>query len=137
VAQHLVERYSGNALDDFVAKRIFAPLNMTSSSYSPSSAESTGHLSESRDSSGRRIPLWFIDADTPILGGVGGILSSAPDLVKWTKALLGVTNTTTLDIPRSVLDETMSAQSLANKRFRLTYGFGWAQHTKAGIEVRY
>lgn len=93
-------------------------------------------MSEAHAPSGRRIPTWFNDEDTPFIGGAGNILSSAPDLVKWAKVLLGVIDSSTVGISRAVLDECLSAQSIVDKPTRSTYGFGWAQANKADMEVR-
>jgi hypothetical protein len=70
------------------------------------------------------------------LAGAGGVLSSAPDILKWAKMWLGVTNSSEIGISRSVLDECLSAQVLSDKNIRYTYGLGWGQFSYAGTEVR-
>jgi CubicO group peptidase (beta-lactamase class C family) len=135
VAQHLVERFSGMDLGDFVASRIFAPLNMTSSTYSFDYAAATGHLSESYEPSGRRIPYWFDREDASVSAGPAGVMSSAVDLLKWGKMLLGVTNSTVVGIPRDILERCMAPESVVNAARGLTYGFGWQQSTMMGHKV--
>jgi CubicO group peptidase (beta-lactamase class C family) len=135
VAQHLVERFSGMPLADFVAQRIFAPLNMTSSTYSLEYAISTGRLSESYEFGGRRIPHWLEKEDMPVVAGPGGIMSSAVDLLKWGRAMLGVTNTTAVGIPKKILERCMSPEATIDASLGTTYGFGWAQGVVMGTKV--
>jgi CubicO group peptidase (beta-lactamase class C family) len=135
VAQHLVERFSGMPLGDFVTQRIFVPLNMTSSTYSFEYAISTGHLSESYEFGGRRIPHWLEKEDMPVVAGAGGIMSSAVDLLKWGRAMLGVTNTTAVGIPREILERCMSPEATIDASLGRTYGFGWGQGVMMGTKV--
>jgi CubicO group peptidase (beta-lactamase class C family) len=133
-AQHLVEKYSKKRLPDFVAERIFSPLNMTSSSYSPSSATSTGRLSEFYHL-GRRIPTFFTEDDVSVMGGAGGILITAEDMMQWGKMLLDITPAESVGIPRQILQDCMSPQVLLQRGASLTYGFGWIQLNVLGTEV--
>jgi CubicO group peptidase (beta-lactamase class C family) len=133
-AQHLVERFSQKSLPDFVAERIFGPLNMTSSSYSPSSAASTGRLSEFYHL-GRRIPILFTEDDMPVMGGAGGVLTTAEDMMKWGRMLLDITFSESVGIPRQILYGCMSPQVLMQRGASLTYGFGWIRLNVLGTEV--
>jgi hypothetical protein len=135
VAQHLVELFTGMTLEDFVGERIFRPLNMTSSTFSLEYAAATGNLSESYSPFGRRIPHWLDREDMPVIAGVGGILSSAVDLLKWGKALLGVTNSTSIGIPEDILNRCMAPESIIDANRGLTYGFGWIQASIMGYKV--
>jgi CubicO group peptidase (beta-lactamase class C family) len=135
VAQHLVELFTGMTLEDFVGERIFRPLNMTSSTFSLEYAAATGNLSESHSPFGRRIPHWLDREDMPVIAGVGGILSSAVDLLKWGKALLGVTNSTSIGIPEDILNRCMAPESIIDANRGLTYGFGWIQASIMGYKV--
>jgi CubicO group peptidase (beta-lactamase class C family) len=107
---------------------------MSSTSFSFTSANATGRLTESY-TKGRRIPFWFNEDNLDVFGGAGGIVSTAPDLLKWAKALLGITNATSVGIPHTVLQECMSPQSLVQRGSRGTYGFGWFQQNVLGTEV--
>jgi CubicO group peptidase (beta-lactamase class C family) len=133
-AQHLVEKYSQKRLPDFVAERIFGPLNMTSSSYSPSSAVSTGRLSEFYHL-GRRIPIFFTEDDVSVMGGAGGVLTTAEDMMKWGRMLLGITSSESVGIPHQILQDCMSPQVLMVRGASATYGFGWFQQNVLGTEV--
>jgi CubicO group peptidase (beta-lactamase class C family) len=135
VAQHLIELFSGMDFGDFVASRIFAPLNMTGSTYSLDYAAATGHLSESYEPGGRRIPHWFNREDASVNAGPGGVMSSAVDLLKWGKLLLGVTNSSAVGIPREILERCMAPESVVDAARSLTYGFGWQQSTMMGHNV--
>jgi CubicO group peptidase (beta-lactamase class C family) len=135
VAQHLVELFAGRALEDFVVERIFEPLNMTSSTFSLEYAAATGNLSESYSPFGRRIPHWLDREDMPVIAGAAGVLSSAVDLLRWGKALLGVTNSSLVGIPEDILNRCMAPESIIDANRGLTYGFGWIQASVLGYKV--
>jgi CubicO group peptidase (beta-lactamase class C family) len=131
LAQHLVERYSGQDLPSFAAERIFGPLNMSSSTYSSEAANATGRMSQSFSWFSRRIPTWVTDADNPFLAGAGSMLSTVDDLAIWAKLLL---NATTAPIPRAILADCMAPHALM-ARGDMTYGFGFVQHHYNGHRV--
>jgi CubicO group peptidase (beta-lactamase class C family) len=142
----LVERLSQQSLPAFIAERIFRPLNMTSSSYSRTSAEASGHASQAFDEEHRRVPHTTSEADMPIEAGMGGILSTAPDMLRWARFLLAGVEETKAEsiVPRAVLEECMSPQVLIRGhgpakpgRSRITYGFGWQQDQLFGVRVSY
>jgi CubicO group peptidase (beta-lactamase class C family) len=135
VAQHLVERFSGIDIGNFVASHIFAPLNMTTSTYSFEYATATGDLSESYEPNGRRISHWYNRGDASVTAGPGGVMSSTVDLLKWGKMLLGATNSTAVGIPREILDKCVAPESVVDTILDLTYGFGWFQSTIMGFKV--
>ncbi|KAJ5313227.1 exo-beta-1-3-glucanase [Penicillium atrosanguineum] len=90
VASHLVEEVSKQSFSDFLDERIFAPLNMKSTTLQPSSAHSKGW--RNRMAKGY---IWEDNGwrgldpqDCPEGQGAGSIISSANDFIKWVKALL-------------------------------------------------
>lgn len=90
VATHLVEMKSKRSFSDFLNERIFAPLNMNSTTLQPASAYAKGW----RDRMAKGY-IWQNDAwrgfdppNCPEGQGAGSIISSANDFVKWVKALL-------------------------------------------------
>ncbi|CAI7627395.1 unnamed protein product [Penicillium viridicatum] len=90
VASHLVEEISKQSFSEFLEERIFAPLNMKSTTLQPSSAHTKGW--RSRISKGY---IWennewrgFDPEDCPEGQGAGSIISSVNDFIKWVKALL-------------------------------------------------
>jgi CubicO group peptidase (beta-lactamase class C family) len=135
VAQQLIERFTSMSHENFVAERIFNPLNMTSSTFSLEYAAATGELSESYNPHGRRIPHWLDKNDMPVIAGAGGILSSAVDLLKWGKALLGVTNSSSVGIPEDILNRCMAPESVVDSSRGMTYGLGWRQMKIMGHDV--
>jgi CubicO group peptidase (beta-lactamase class C family) len=135
VAQHLVELFTGMTLEEFVGERIFRPLNMTSSTFSLEYAAATGELSESYNPHGRRIPHWLDKSDMPVIAGAGGVLSSAVDLLRWGKALLGATNSSLVGIPEDILNRCMTPESTVDASRGQTYGFGWVQTAIMGQKV--
>jgi peroxiredoxin len=131
LAQHLVERYSGQDLPTFVAERIFGPLNMSSTTYSSEAANNSGRLTQSFSSSSRRIPTWITATDIPLIAGAGSMLSTVDDLANWAKLLL---NSTTAPIPRAILDDCMTPRALM-QGYDGTYGFGFMQRNYKGHHV--
>lgn len=78
---HLVSTYSGMHYVDYVRERILAPLNMTSTTFSPQEALETGRRSQSWTGLGRLIPFWMTDEMTDMAAGMGGLVSSVEDMV--------------------------------------------------------
>lgn len=144
LAQVLIEHFSNQTLPEFITQRIFKPLNMSSTSYSLSAALASGRASQAFDTAHRRIPLGLPDIDQALIAGPAGILSTAPDVLKWARLLLGGWNGTDMDgvVPKEVREEFMSAQSLLPRATRgkfgngrVTYGFGWFQDEVSGVRV--
>lgn len=84
----IVEKASGVSYEEYVAKRIFAPLRMSRSMFcdnsKPVSDRASGY------GVGRGTPSRIPDvAFTPALFAAGGICSTAGDLVTWLQALHG------------------------------------------------
>jgi CubicO group peptidase (beta-lactamase class C family) len=107
---------------------------MTSSTYSFKEATAGGHVSESWNVDTRRIPHWLLEEDIALVGGAGGIMSSASDMVNWAKLLLGSINGTAIGIPEKILQNAMSPQALIGAN-GMTYGYGWIQQAYAGNQV--
>jgi len=121
----VVERASGGSYAEFVEKRIFAPLGMTSSvvmdERSPTIAKrARGYR---RDGDGFRL-----DDDHPLnfVIGSGGIYSSVEDLARWDRALQG---------ERLVRRETLAEafrRTRSNGGDEIPYGFGWRLGERGG-----
>lgn len=80
---HIISTYSKKSYQDFVKERIFDPLNMSSTTYSPQEANATGLLSQSWAFVGRRIPLVIEDPSTAkLIAGAGGVISDVVDMVR-------------------------------------------------------
>lgn len=79
---HIISHYTGQPYTSFVKDRIFTPLNMTSTTYTPSEAIRLGEVTQSWTKSGRRIPEWFNDGQVELNAGPGGVISNAEDLVR-------------------------------------------------------
>ncbi|TAM78051.1 class A beta-lactamase-related serine hydrolase [bacterium] len=80
----VVERVSGGPLEAFVARRIARPLHLTSTGMLPErQPQAVGYTRLG----GAAVPArrW----DPSLLGGAGGLVSSAVDLVRWDAALFG------------------------------------------------
>ena len=85
LASHIISLYSGKPFREFVQERIFNPLNMTSTTYSPTRASASGLFSgESWSSESRRwIPYWIKDETMEeFIAAAGGIISNTADMVR-------------------------------------------------------
>lgn len=78
---HLISTYSGMPYADYIQERIWSPLNMSMTTFSPDKALQTGKRTESWSGSGRRIPFWFSDDMLALNAGAGGVISNVEDLV--------------------------------------------------------
>jgi CubicO group peptidase (beta-lactamase class C family) len=81
VAAHIIETYSGKTYTSFVEDRIFTPLGMSSSTFSPEKAGKTGKFTQGWTKNGRLIPEWFPEDMAILMAGPGGVISSAVDMV--------------------------------------------------------
>ena len=78
---HLISTYSGMPYVDYAQERIFDPLNMTSTTFSPNKAFESGKRSESWAEDGHFIPFWFTEDMIELNAGQGGIISNVDDMV--------------------------------------------------------
>ncbi|BDD55467.1 hypothetical protein MAP00_000987 [Monascus purpureus] len=90
VATHLVEETSKKSFSDFLDERIFAPLNMNSTTLQPASAHAKGWGDRMAKGYIWENNAWrgFHPQNCPEGQGAGSVISSAKDLIKWVKALL-------------------------------------------------
>ncbi|WP_207537557.1 serine hydrolase domain-containing protein [Sabulicella rubraurantiaca] len=77
----VVERVSGEALAEFLRKRIFAPLGMTRTAHTPDLLVPVPGLATGYLADGRRAPHGLP------LGGEGGLASTVEDLALWSRGL--------------------------------------------------
>ncbi|KAH9935178.1 beta-lactamase/transpeptidase-like protein [Epithele typhae] len=143
IGPHLIEKLSNTSYPDFVTSRILKPLNMSSTFFSPSTANATGRLTQSWTRGTRRIPFVFSEEASALFAGAGGIITTAEDMVKWVTMLLngGVdpyTNQTVL--PPSVLTEMMTARAIVSGEPQgplgiMGYGMGWFRMAYRGHDV--
>lgn len=90
VATHLVEVKSEKSFSEFLDERIFAPLNMTSTTLQPARAYAKGWVHRMAKGHIWQNNAWrgFDSQDCPEGQGAGSVISSANDFIKWIKALL-------------------------------------------------
>ena len=81
VGSHVIETYSGQSYTSFVEERIFAPLGMTSTTFSPAEAEASGKFTQGWTQQGRRLPECFDEETAISMAGPGGVISNAVDMV--------------------------------------------------------
>ena len=82
VGAHLVSQLSNVSYSDFVKTRIFEPLGMSSTTFSPSDAAASGVLTQTWTRGMRRIPFVFPDQTAELFAGAGGIVSNTEDMVR-------------------------------------------------------
>jgi CubicO group peptidase (beta-lactamase class C family) len=81
VAAHIIETYSAQTYTSFVEDRIFTPLGMSSSTFSPAKAGKTGRFTQGWAGNGRLLPECLTEEVVPLIAGPGGVISSAVDMV--------------------------------------------------------
>jgi CubicO group peptidase (beta-lactamase class C family) len=122
----IVERASGGSYAEFVERRIFAPLGMTSSAVYDERAPTIARRAYGyrRDGDGFRL-----DDDHPLnyLIGSGGIYSTVEDLLRWDQALYGERL-----VRRETLAEAWRPARL-NGGEEYPYGFGWRLTKHLGL----
>lgn len=80
LGSHIITHYTGSYVS-FVKERILNPLNMTSTTFSPSEAVKSGEMTQSWTNQGRRIPQWFTEDMKSLNAGPGGLISNVEDMV--------------------------------------------------------
>ncbi|KAI0742294.1 beta-lactamase/transpeptidase-like protein [Daedaleopsis nitida] len=141
---HIIATFSGKTFEDFVKERIFDPLNMTATTYSPQEANATELLTQSWAFNGRRIPFIFDEPTAELVAGAGGIISNAVDMAKWAATILNggvdpVTNKTI--IPARLLAETTAARVVETGTTPdpamsiIGYGLGWERKSFFGHNI--
>lgn len=79
---HIIKEYSPtHDYPRFIEDRIFAPLGMTSSTFSPRVVKDSGNLTQSWTAHSQRIPFWYMDSAVDVVAGLGGIITNVVDLV--------------------------------------------------------
>ncbi|OAX32863.1 beta-lactamase/transpeptidase-like protein [Rhizopogon vinicolor AM-OR11-026] len=144
VAGHIVETYSGKTYTSFVEDRIFTPLGMSSSTFSPAKAAKTGKFTQGWTSSGRLLPELFPEDMVMLMAGAGGVISSAVDMSKWVALWLnkGVYDNVTV-IPSSVYGNASQSYAVSistpvdSEHSIQGYGLGWFQNSYLGHNVVY
>ncbi|KAF9233586.1 beta-lactamase/transpeptidase-like protein, partial [Melanogaster broomeanus] len=71
VGAHIIATYADKPYTSFVEERIFSPLGMSSSTFSPEKAESSGKFSQGWTKDGRRLPQWFSEDTAFLFAGPG------------------------------------------------------------------
>ena len=86
----LIEAVTGEGLDSYLQRRIFAPLGMAETSFSPSQAQRARRASmHARGADGALSPMAFEMPPPPHFGmGGGGLYSTAADYLKFLDAIL-------------------------------------------------
>ncbi|KLO13809.1 beta-lactamase/transpeptidase-like protein [Schizopora paradoxa] len=143
---YIIKKYAPtHDYPSFIADRIFSPLVMTSTTFSPEVAWRSGNLSQSWTAHSRRIPFQYRDASVDLISGPGGVITNVVDLSRWLKVLLNkgvdpASNKTVL--PRTVYDMVTTAHTLTNgnpaeaQQFSIAgYGMGWLRTSIKGHEI--
>ncbi|KAI9567885.1 beta-lactamase/transpeptidase-like protein [Boletus coccyginus] len=142
VADHVIATYAGQSYTSFVEDRIFAPLGMTSSTFSPTKAEASGKFTQGWTKEGRRVPEWLNEHTAFLMAGPGGVISSAVDMVKWISMWIGKgVHDNQMVIPPSVYQNATYSYSVATdhpiypEHSIVGYGMGWFRSSYRGHDV--
>jgi CubicO group peptidase (beta-lactamase class C family) len=84
VGAYIVAKLTGMRYVDFVDKRIFKPLGMSSSTYSIDAAIRSGKFTGTWTYFGRSIPPWIEEGFVDLNAGPAGVISSVEELVRQT-----------------------------------------------------
>ncbi len=147
VAGKVVEAASGIPWDDFIATRIFAPLDMTRSVTSLAVASTRSNVASPHWISGDSLRV-IRNSQADGIGPAGSVWSSAADMAKWVRFLLdtGRVNGRPLLRPQTWAElfrpqqvipgggEGSPPVRLSRPHWR-TYAFGWFQQDYQGREV--
>ncbi|KAG2041984.1 beta-lactamase/transpeptidase-like protein [Suillus americanus] len=143
-AAYIIETYSAQTYTSFVEDRIFTPLGMASSTFSPAKAGKTGRFTQGWTGSGRLLPECFTEEMETLMAGAAGVISSAVDMSKWVALWLnkGVHNNVTV-IPLSVYANATQSYSVsigasADPELSIQgYGMGWFRNSYLGHDIVY
>ncbi|KAI0286671.1 beta-lactamase/transpeptidase-like protein [Russula aff. rugulosa BPL654] len=139
VGSYIVSKLTGMRYVDFVDKRIFKPLGMTSSTYSIDGAVRSGKFTGTWTYFGRYIPPWLEEEYVDLMAGAAGVISSVEDLALWNRMYLngGVdpkTNATIIS-PKNldVITTGHSIESASSAEISTyVYGAGWERFSVFG-----
>ncbi|KAI9061922.1 beta-lactamase/transpeptidase-like protein [Trametes sanguinea] len=148
LAAHIISQYAMMPYTAFATDRVFRPLEMSATTFSPTTAALTGNLSHAWSDAGRRLPYW-LNADgmdnMEMLAGPGGVASSARDMTKWMREMLPWASSIRperLPHPNPAYDAT-TARAIVFGRApvpgisMIAYGLGWMRMTYHGHELVY
>ncbi|THU80573.1 beta-lactamase/transpeptidase-like protein [Dendrothele bispora CBS 962.96] len=153
---HLPHLLLNQSFESYISQHIFAPLNMTASTYSVAEAEASGNFADGFHRSMRdtiadvngtltpTIPYFSRPGEEKIWAGAGGVITSARDLTKWMGMLLlegrhPVTNETV--VPTEVVRYAAEGVSVSEPTAKfpelspVVYGAGQDRFTYQGHEV--
>jgi CubicO group peptidase (beta-lactamase class C family) len=126
LAGYVLQTASGRRYEDFIAKRIFRPLAMTSSGFfldeTTAARLATGYAADASTP----LPYWHM-----LMRPFGGINSTAADMASFVRLLLndGFSDDRRLAYPRSISRMEVPLTSLA-ARSGLLYGYGLGNNQK-------
>lgn len=112
ILYQLIEKVSGKSFDEVLHERIFKPLHMQNSSYASaadSSRLAVGYLY------GKPEPKYTIEN----MGGAGGIITTAQDLLIWSKAL------NSDELITDISKEKLFKRQAEYLDWQAYYGYGW------------
>ncbi len=136
VLARLCELVSGVPLPRFLAERVFTPLQMNETFVAAGVDGRRDHMAKGYylPSQGYDGPPVDVTAmpDYSIAGAAGNIVSTLPDMMKWTDALLSAGNATCLTLKDFVADVADVGLGLPHWFFPRTYGRGVERWCWAG-----
>ncbi|KAH8116769.1 beta-lactamase/transpeptidase-like protein [Phellopilus nigrolimitatus] len=140
---HILTKYTGSYID-YAEQRIFKPLGMNATTFSPREAHQSKKLTHTWTGHGQRIPYWIPEESKHLNAGPGGIITNVVDLSKWLKALLnsGVDSAANKTvIPKSAFEAVTTSSAITEGKAPSSgfsiggYGMGWFRSSYQGREV--
>ncbi|CDO69943.1 hypothetical protein BN946_scf184836.g17 [Trametes cinnabarina] len=142
---HVIEHFANTTYADFISRRLFKSLGMSTSTIVPSEALASRKVTDTWTKDGRRIPFWFTDESAYLGAGAGGVISSAEDMIKWLAVLLNEgadPRSGETVLPRSVYDAVTTARHVVLGQPSppygsgiVGYGMGWMQWTYKDVPI--
>jgi CubicO group peptidase (beta-lactamase class C family) len=126
-----IKKVSGTSFEGFVDQRVFGPLGMKSSTFSPEAARKLPHIAGREVLNGRAVTVPMF-RNTEILNAAGGVYSNVADLANWMTVNLSggrlrgtqvIQGSTLADIHRTHMT---SPATIRDAEFvPVGYGLGW------------
>ncbi|KAJ3005713.1 hypothetical protein NUW54_g4221 [Trametes sanguinea] len=148
LAAHIISQYAKMPYTTFATDRVFRPLEMSATTFSPTTAALTGNLSHAWSDAGRCLPYWLntdVMDNMEMLAGPGRVASSARDMMKWMREVLPwASNIRPERLPHSnpAYDATTARAIVIGRApvpgiSMIAYGLGWMRMTYHGHELVY
>lgn len=135
VAQLVIERLSGQTLEDFLRETIYRPLGMQSTTTQPMiNSEDNVASPHSTLSDGSTYPLEkHMEFKNTFLEGAAGAYTNVDDMLIWAKAMFAASNRTNTHLKGIDLITSSHVPVLPPSLRERSYGMGWVRTQLPGV----